>query len=304
MLQDYAQIREILKGGKPPLISVAVAQDREVIHTIKVACEEGLARAVFVGDREQIERIMGEEGISSPAPIIHEPDEEAACRRSVQLVKTGEADLLMKGLVNSSTFLRAVLRGEKDAGSKGFLSHLAVFQIPGYDRLFFTSDGGMNVAPGLAEKKQILINGVEALHSLGIQIPKVAILTANEKVDPKIPATTDAAALVKMWEDGEITGCLPEGPISMDVAMSREAAIHKGIVSRIAGEVDFFIAPNIEAGNMVGKALIYFVGAKMAGLILGAEYPIVMTSRAENTEGKLNSIALASVIARRERNAL
>lgn len=299
MLHDYTQIRESLKSGKPPVISVAVAQDREVLHTIKLARDEGLAGAILVGDRGQIERIMGEEGISSPAPIIHETDDEAACRIAVELVKSGDADLLMKGLVNSSIFLRAVLRGEKDSGSKGFLSHLAVFQIPGHSRLIFTSDGGMNVAPGLEEKKQILINGVKALHSLGIELPKVAILAANEKVDPKIPATADAAALVKMWEEGEIPRCLLEGPVAMDVALSKDAAIHKGIDSRIAGEVDLFIVPNIEAGNMVGKTMIYFAGAKMAGLILGAQYPIVMTSRAENAEGKLNSIALAAAISRR-----
>ncbi|NLT47965.1 MAG: phosphate butyryltransferase [Clostridiales bacterium] len=299
MLHDYTQIRESLKSGKPPVISVAVAQDREVLHTIKLARDEGLAGAILVGDRGQIERIMGEEGISSPAPIIHETDDEAACRIAVELVKSGDADLLMKGLVNSSIFLRAVLRGEKDSGSKGFLSHLAVFQILGHSRLIFTSDGGMNVAPGLEEKKQILINGVKALHSLGIELPKVAILAANEKVDPKIPATADAAALVKMWEEGEIPRCLLEGPVAMDVALSKDAAIHKGIDSRIAGEVDLFIVPNIEAGNMVGKTMIYFAGAKMAGLILGAQYPIVMTSRAENAEGKLNSIALAAAISRR-----
>lgn len=299
MLHDYTQIRESLKSGKPPVISVAVAQDREVLHTIKLARDEGLAGAILVGDRGQIERIMGEEGISSPAPIIHETDDEAACRIAVELVKSGDADLLMKGLVNSSIFLRAVLRGEKDSGSKGILSHLAVFQILGHSRLIFTSDGGMNVAPGLEEKKQILINGVKALHSLGIELPKVAILAANEKVDPKIPATADAAALVKMWEEGEIPRCLLEGPVAMDVALSKDAAIHKGIDSRIAGEVDLFIVPNIEAGNMVGKTMIYFAGAKMAGLILGAQYPIVMTSRAENAEGKLNSIALAAAISRR-----
>lgn len=298
MLYDYAQIWETLKRGERPIVSVAVAQDREVVRTVMNAYEEGLARAVFVGDRERIEKIMGEEGIPSPVPIIHETDEEAACRRAIQLVKSGEADLLMKGLVNSSVFLRAVLKEEKESGGSEFISHLAAFQIPGFDRLLFFSDGGMNIAPNVKEKERIIVNAVEALHRLGIALPKVAVLTANEKVDHKMPATVDAAALAAIWENGEIPGCILEGPITMDVALSRDAAIHKGIDSRIAGEADLFIVPDIEAGNMVGKTLIYCAGAKMAGVILGADYPIVMTSRAENAAGKLNSIALAAALAR------
>jgi phosphate butyryltransferase len=298
VLYDYAGIRKALKSAKPPIVSVAVAQDREVIRTIMAAYEEGLARAVLVGESERIEEILGEEGISSPIPIVHESDEEAACRKAVQLIKSGEADLLMKGLVNSSIFLRAVLKEEKAGGRQAFLSHLAAFQIPGYDRLLFFSDGGMNIAPDVKEKQQIILNAVAALHRLGIALPKVAVLTANEKVDEKMPATVDAANLAAIWAKGEIPGCIIEGPITMDVALSKDAAVHKGIDSKIAGETDLFIVPDIEAGNMVGKTLIYCAGAKMAGVILGADYPIVMASRAENAEGKLNSIALAATIAR------
>ena len=216
MFHDYTQIRESLKCKKPPIISVAVAQDREVIETIKAVCEEGWAEAVFVGDKERIERILGEEEISSPAPIIHEADEEAACQRAVQLVKCGEAGLLMKGLVNSSVFLRAVLQGEKATDGGGFLSHLAAFQVPSFHRLLFFSDGGMNIAPDLEGKKRIILNAVEALHRLRVAFPRVAVLTANEKVDQKMLATVDAAALSDMWNKGEIPGCLLEGPITMD----------------------------------------------------------------------------------------
>jgi len=218
--------------------------------------------------------------------------------KRVQLVKSGEADLLMKGLVNSSVFLRAVLKEEKEGSGQVFLNHLASFQVPGFNRLLFFSDGGMNIAPGVKEKQRIVLNAVEALHRLGIAIPKVAVLTANEKIDEKMPATVDAANLAAMWAKGEIPGCILEGPMTMDVALSRDAAVHKGIDSRIAGEADLFIVPDIEAGNMVGKTLIYCAGAKMAGVILGADYTIIMTSRAENAEGKLNSIALAAAIAR------
>mgnify|MGYP003821782785 CR=1 FL=1 len=301
---DFKLIRDSLNNEKPIVISVAAAGDREVIRTVKAAGDAGLAEAILVGDREDIKKLLNEEDVSFTVSIEHETDEEAACRKAVGLVKTGEAGLLMKGLVYSSIFLRAVLQGEKETGSEVFLSHLAAFQIAGFNRLLFCSDGGMNIAPGLAEKVRIIANGVEGLHRLGIAVPKVAVLAANEKVDSKVPASVDAAAIAEMWKEGQFSDCLLEGPVAMDVALSKEAAFHKNINSRIAGETDFFIVPDIQAGNMMGKALIYCAGAKMAGLILGAEYPVVMTSRAENAEGKLNSVALAAAIAKGEKNGI
>lgn len=296
MSDDYSSLRNIYKEGQPPVISVAVGQDRELIRTIKEAYREGLAEAILVGDKVLIEELLEEEGFSSSIPILHESNQEVACMKAVELVEKEEAHMLMKGLVNSGIFLNAILKGEGQKESKGFLSHLAGFQIPGYNRILYFSDGGMNINPGLYEKEKIITNGIKALHRLGISIPKVAVLVANEKLDPKVKASSDAVALFNMWEWGKFPGCILEGPITMDVAMSKEAAVHKGINSRIAGEADLFIVPDIQAGNMVGKALIYGGGAKMAGVILGAGYPVIMTSRAENTEGKLNSIALARAL--------
>lgn len=297
MLNSYDGIRQNLKNGDMLTISVAVAQEKEVLRTVAKACEEGYAQAVLVGNRDHIEKILGEEGLSSPVSIIHETNEYEACLSAIKMIRTGEADLLMKGMVNSSVFLRSVLSEGKYSNNKGFLNHLAAFQVPHFDRLLFFSDGGMNIAPDLDGKKQIIINSVSALHRLGIYRPKVAVLTANEMIDPKVPATLDASSLYDMWQKNLFPDCILEGPVALDVALSKEAALHKGLKSEIAGETDLFIVPDIHAGNMIGKTLIYCAGAKMAGVILGASYPIVMTSRAENIEGKLNSIALAAALA-------
>ncbi len=298
MFIDYFQ-PENKRYGQVQTICVAVAQDKEAIKTVAISAERGIAEGILIGDKGEIENILKEEGISYPFTIEHEPDVEAACSRAVDMVRSKRGDMLMKGSVNSITFLKAVLQGEKNNGSDGFLSHLSVFQIPNFDRLLFLSDAGINISPSLGAKKKIIDNGLGALHKLDIECPKIAVLTANEKVDLKIPASIDAEALALLWEDGLFPNCVIEGPIAMDVALSKDAAKHKGIESKISGEVDFLIMPDIQAGNMVGKTLTYCANAKMAGVVLGASYPIIMTSRAEHVEGKLNSIALAAIIAER-----
>ena len=203
----------------------------------------------------------------------------------------------MKGMVNSSDFLRAVLHPECGLRTDRLLCHLAAFEVPGDKKLVFHTDGGMNVAPTLAEKKDIVRSSLRALADLGIDCPKVAVLAANEVVSPKMPATVDAQALMEMNRRGELGPAIVEGPMAMDVALSREAAAHKGIKSRIAGDVDLFVVPGIEAGNILGKALIHCAGAQSAGVILGATRPVVMVSRADSAAAKLNSIALACCLA-------
>jgi phosphate butyryltransferase len=276
-------------------IAVAAAEDAEVIKTLKETMELGLAECILVGDKVRIERLMKDEGLDN-AEIIDAPNPIEAALEAACLVRQGNADVLMKGLVNSSDFLKAVLDNEKGLKTGKILSHLAAFEVPNYTRLQFHTDGGMNPYPDLALKKTIIDNGLEALQKIGINLPKVAVLTANEAVNPKIPSTVDAAELVGLNHRGEFLPCIMEGPISLDVALSKEAAQHKGIQSEISGETDLFIVPNIDAGNMIGKTLIYCAGAKMAGVILGAKSPVVMTSRAENAEGKLNSIIMACAI--------
>lgn len=280
-------------------VAVAAAGDEEVIRTAAEAEKAGIADFILVGDQARVRELAQEAGLKvgdEGAAVIHEPDDTAAALLAAELVRNGEADVLMKGLVNSSIFLKAVLDEKRGLRGEKTLSHFAAFEIPGQPKLAFYTDGGMNPFPDYGMKKQILINGLEALHKLGIDEPKTAVLTANETVTPKMPSTVDAAELVEAWKRGELPPCILEGPMALDVALSREAAAHKGIESQISGDTDLFLVPNIEAGNLIGKSLIYYAGAKMAGVILGGRRPIVMTSRSENAEGKLNSILLACLL--------
>jgi len=238
-------------------------------------------------------------GLTGRVELIHEADPDQACLVAAGCVRDGVAQALMKGMVNSSVFLKAALHPERGLRTGRLLSHLAAMEIPGAAKLSFFTDGGMNIAPGLEEKRQIMVNALEALHLMGIETPRVAVLTANEQVSPKMPATMDAQALVEAWEAGAYPNCIVEGPIAMDVALSPEAAHHKGIHSRVSGEVDLFLAPNIEAGNMITKVLLHYTPSKFAGMVLGATHPIVMGSRADSAEAKLNAIAMAALMARR-----
>jgi phosphate butyryltransferase len=275
--------------------SVAAAEDAEVIKTLKAAADRGAIECILVGDKGRIEQLMKEEGLEK-AEIIPVSDPAEASLEAAYLVRQGRADVLMKGLVNSGDFLKAVLDNEKGLRIGKTLSHLAVFEVPGYPKLQFHTDGGMNLYPDLRLKKEIVENALEAMEKLGITMPKVAVLTANEAVNPKMPSTVDAAELAAMNRRGAFLPCIMEGPIAMDVALRKEAALHKGIQSEISGETDLFVVPNIDAGNMIGKTLIHCGNAKMAGVILGAKSPVVMTSRAENAEGKLHSILLACAV--------
>jgi len=293
LYRTFQEVLEKVKGREVLTISVAVAQDKDVLEAIKLAQEAQLARAVLVGNKAEIIPMLEEIGLSDDILIIDEPDINKAALKAVSLLKKREAQVLMKGLINSSDFLKAVLNSKEGLRTGRLLSHLAAFEVPGQEKLVFHTDGGMNIAPDLEQKKDILINAILALNAMGVEKPNVAVLTANEKVNPKMPATVDAQALVEMWEKGVFPPCVVEGPIALDVAVSSEAALHKGIESKISGKVDLFLMPNIETGNACGKAMVHYAGAKMAGLVLGATNPIVMTSRAETAIGKLNSIALA-----------
>jgi Phosphotransacetylase len=297
VLRNFKELIERTKKLGRVTVSVAAAQDKDVLLAIKGAWDEGLVDAILVGDVVLIKPIIAEVGLPENIKVIHEPDDDMAALKAVNLVRKGEAQILMKGLINSSNFLKAVLNPDHGLRTGRILSHFAAFEIPGQKKLAFHTDGGMNVAPTLEEKKEILVNALEALEKLGITKPNVAVLTANEQVNPKIPVTMDAKALSEMGEAGLLPSCVIEGPIAMDVAASAEAAKHKGIKSKIAGDVDLFLVPTIEAGNMVGKTLVNYAKAKIAGVILGATHPVVMVSRADTPEAKVHSIALACLTA-------
>ncbi len=300
LFRNYQEMIEKARSLGPVSMSVAVAQDRDVLEAVKMAEDAGIARAILVGNEDAIRSRADEVGLRRDMEIIHEGDDFKAALKAVELVSTGRAGILMKGLVNTSVFMKAVLDKEVGLRTGNLLSHLAVFEIPNAKKLLFHTDGGINVAPDLEQKKQILINALYALKEMGVINPKVAVLTANEKVSEKMPATVDASKLTMMNNDGLIpVSCVLEGPIALDVATDPHAAEHKGIASRITGEVDLLLFPNIEAGNIMGKTLIHYAGAKMAGIVLGTSHPVVLASRAETAEGKLNSIALAALAVKR-----
>ncbi|MBP1627583.1 MAG: Phosphate butyryltransferase [Holophagaceae bacterium] len=299
MLKNFQYLVEQAKTRGTVTVSVAAAQDREVLEALKAAYDLGLVKAILVGDEAAIRPLAAEIGLPADVRIVNETDLDKAALTAASLVRNGEAQILMKGLINSSNFLRGALNAECGLRSGRQLSHFVGFEVPGEEKLIFHTDGGMNVAPGLAEKKQILTNALEALKAMGVDKPNVAALTANEQVNPKIPATVDADGLVQAVKAGEIPECVIEGPIALDVALSTEAAKHKGIKSEISGKVDIFLVPNIESGNVLGKSLVFYGKAKIAGVILGATHPIVMTSRSDTAEAKTNSIAMACCLVKR-----
>jgi len=303
MIRNFKEVIEKAKSFGRTTASVAVAQDMEILKAVKAAYDEGIADGILVGDAGAIKPMAEKVGLPESVRIIDEPDTDKAALKAVSLVRGGEAGILVKGLINSSNFLRAALNEECGLRTGRILNHLAAFEIPGEKKLVFHTDGGMNIAPTLEQKKEILINTIETLNLIGIENPKVAVLAANEQVSPKMPVTLDAKALVEMARAGELPPCIIEGPIAMDVAARREAAEHKGIDSRISGDVDIFLVPDIEAGNMIGKTLVCYAKAKIGGVIIGATHPMVLVSRSDSAEDKLNAIALACLIANMKKQA-
>lgn len=277
-------------------VAVAAAADKEVLEAIKLAEDEGLITPVLVGDIEQIKCLSQEIGLDlEGSELIHETNPLAAANKAIDAVIDGQAHFLMKGLINSSDFLRAVLRPERGLRTGRLLSHLAAFQVPGFTRLLFVTDGGMNIAPDLEQKIEILQNSLLYLKGIGMDPVNIIVLAANEVVNPKIPSTMDAQALAEMSQAGEFPGAIVEGPLALDGAVSAVALKHKGIASQINGDVDLFLVPTIEVGNVLGKSMVYFAGATMAGIVLGAQVPIVLTSRNDTPRSKFMALTMAAL---------
>ncbi|HHY36632.1 MAG TPA: phosphate butyryltransferase [Firmicutes bacterium] len=299
MIRSFGEIMTaVLRQERPRTIAVALAQEPEILQAVGDARERGLANSILVGGEEEIRAIAGEIGLDLEGfTIVNEPDPAAAAARAVELVRTGEADILMKGLVGTATLLRAVLDKERGLRSGQILSHVAVFEPPGFGRLLLLTDAAMNIAPDLQRKAEIIRNAALIANALGIERPKVAPLCALELVNPEMPATVDAALLSKMAQRGQLPGVEVDGPLALDNAVSPEAARRKGIQSPVAGQADILLVPGIEVGNVIYKTLHYFCpGVKIAGLVTGARAPIVLTSRADSHETKLNSIALSLLV--------
>lgn len=280
-----------------PVVAIASAADREVLEAVSIASEKGIASFMLFADERHISELiktnfpwlLDHEKIS----IHHAEDDNQAAKLSVKAVSSGRAHVLMKGNLATSTILKAVLNSEYGLRSGKILSHVAAFEVAGYDRLLFVTDAAMNIAPDLEEKAQIIRNAVATAHACGVTIPIVAPLAAVETVNPAMIPTTDAASLVVMNRRGQITGCVVDGPLALDNAVSVKAATQKGIMGETAGKADILVVPNIEAGNILYKSLMYFANAKVGAIIQGAKAPIVLTSRADSAESKLYSLALA-----------
>lgn len=298
-MKTFSAIVEAAKRGSVCKIAVAAAEDEHVLDAIAAAKQHGIAEAILVGNKAKIETIAAQMGVDlSGFEVVDEPNAKQAALKAVQLVSSGRAQAVMKGLVATADMLRAVLN--KEAGlrdGKNILSHVAVAQIPGFDRLLIISDAAMNVTPDLPQKVQIVKNAVRVAHAIGLDCPKVACLAAVEVVNSEMPACLDAAALSKMAERGQIKGCVIDGPLALDNAVNLEAAAHKGVKSPVAGVADVLIVPELVSGNVLYKSITYFAKGAIAGIIVGAKAPIILTSRADSAAAKLHSIALAVMAA-------
>lgn len=279
-------------------VSVSNAQDEPVLQAVKAAKEQNIATAILVGDEAKIREIAASIDMDlTDFEIINEPDTEAAALKAVELVHNGKADILLKGLLETKTFLKSVLNKEVGLRTGKMLSHVCVFEIEGINRLLFFTDVAFNTYPTLADKVNIINNAVEVAHACGIECPKVAPLCAVETVNPKMQPTVDADNLTKMYEGGDFKGCQIYGPLSMDLAIDPEAAVHKGVTNPVAGHADILLFPNIDAGNITYKILVRTAKVKIGNVLVGTSAPVVLTSRSDDFETKLNSIALATVIA-------
>ena len=279
-------------------VSVSNAQDEPVLQAVKAAKEQNIATAILVGDEAKIREIAASIDMDlTYFEIINEPDTEAAALKAVELVHNGKADILLKGLLETKTFLKSVLNKEVGLRTGKMLSHVCVFEIEGINRLLFFTDVAFNTYPTLADKVNIINNAVEVAHACGIECPKVAPLCAVETVNPKMQPTVDADNLTKMYEGGDFKGCQIYGPLSMDLAIDPEAAVHKGVTNPVAGHADILLFPNIDAGNITYKILVRTAKVKIGNVLVGTSAPVVLTSRSDDFQTKLNSIALATVIA-------
>jgi phosphate butyryltransferase len=295
-MKNFMEVLQAASKAGPKILSVAVAQDEDVLEAVKAAVDNGIVRPILVGEKNKIIQIAEKidfslEGIE----IVDILDLREATFKAVELVSSGRADILMKGMVDTSVVLSAVLDKAIGLRTEKTLSHVAVLFVETYHKMLLVTDAAINIEPDLNKKKEILENAVGFAHSLGISNPKCAVICVKETVSQALKHTVDAGHLVDMNESGEIKGCIVGGPFALDNAISREAAEHKGITHVVAGDADILLMPQIEAGNVLYKSLTFLAKADSAGLVLGAKAPIVLTSRADNVVAKLNSIALASL---------
>lgn len=298
-MNNFDALLDKISACSTKKVAVAVAQDDAVLEAVKAAKERNIAEAILVGDEDKIKEVadsinMDLEGYE----IIDVKDTTEAALTAVKLVHDGKADMYMKGLIDTKGFLRSVLDKEVGLRTGKPLSHVALFEVEGYEKMFFLTDVAFIPYPTLEDKVGIIGNTVEVAKACGVECPKVAPLAAVEVVNPKMPATVEAAELTKMNEEGVIKDCIVDGPLSMDLAIDPEAARHKGATDRkIVGDADILLFPDIHAGNLVYKTLVHTANVKNGCILTGTKAPVILTSRSDTFETKVNSIALAAIVA-------
>lgn len=299
MIKKLDELMQVARQGSTMRLVVAAAHDEDVLSAICKAAEEKLITPILVGDKNEILRIAKEEQLEIDSyEIVDIPNLEEAAQYSVKLISDGKGDFLMKGLIDTAILLKAVLNKEYGLRTDRLLSHVMIYEVPKYHKLIFLTDGGMNIEPSFDEKVKITENVIDVCRAMGNPQVKVACIAAKEKVNEKMPTTVDARKLQEMSQSGHFgKDVIVEGPLALDLAVSKEAAEVKKFSSQIAGDADVLLVPTIEVGNGIGKTLTYLAGAESAGIIMGAKVPVVLVSRADSYEAKLNSIALGSVIA-------
>jgi len=292
MLRNLNELVEMIRGKKK-VVAIAGAEDKEAIKAVSEAQELGVS-AILFGKKEIIEKNLSEIGVEYP--IVDCRTDEESSKMAVKYVADGKAHIVMKGLVKTSTLLKAVLDKEYGLRTERLLSHITLLEVPGINRVVFLTDGGMVIRPTLEQKVQIIENAVDVAKKLGYEMPKVGIIAAVETVNPDMPETLEAALIAKMNERGQIKGCKIDGPLGIDNALSVYAAEVKGIKGEVAGHADILVVPDIHSGNFLGKSAVYFANGRIAGIIAGAKAPVIVISRADTSDSKFVSIALAMAL--------
>lgn len=295
VLKSMSDLKGIVAGKPRKKLVLAAAQDQHSLSAVIRAWKDEIIEPIFIGDKEEIQNICADSGYNiTGLRIIHEPEIDKAVEMAVRMLSTKQGDILMKGKVGTSSLLKCVLNKEWGLRTGNLLSHIALFEVDTYHKLIAVTDVAMNIAPNLKDKIAIVNNSVTFLNRLGYLMPKVAVLGAVEMVNENMEATLHAALLSKMNQREQIRNCIIDGPLAFDNAVSLESAQHKGIKSEVAGDTDLLLMPDIEVGNVLYKSLVFFAKAKVASIILGAQVPIVLTSRSDSEQAKYDSILLSA----------
>jgi len=297
VIQNFIEAKAKVKSFPKRRVAVVGAGDIDVIEAVFDAKNEGLIEPIFIDSKEKILKANSDKFDLSGIEIIDEKEKIPQCQAGIKLVKENRADILMKGLIPTPILFKEVLNKETGLRFGKLLTHIGIIKTPNYHKMLIMTDGGIVIAPTLDDKIAILENASVVAKALEIEKPKVAVISAVETISTNMQSTVDAAILTKMYERGQLPGLIVDGPLAMDNAVSKEAAQHKGIKSEVSGDPDILLMPNIESGNIFYKTLVYLGGgADTAGIVIGAKVPLVVPSRSDSPQNKLNSIIMANLV--------